>query len=144
MKRTPPRIGLIPVTMMVCLVGLAGLCAPSLSAVAETVPIMDGGAGPCSLELTVTTADGKPVYAAIIKVHIAYGFGGIRKLDLEAGSNSEGKVKFTGLPARVHGSPLEFHAAKDDLEGVASYDPAAECEANHGISLVKPKNDDAK
>jgi len=46
-------------------------------------PVMDGGAGPCSLDLGVTS-DGKPAVAANVKVHIAYGFGGIRKLDLEA------------------------------------------------------------
>ena len=44
---------------------------------------MDGGAGPCSLDLTITDTDAKPVYAATIKVHIAYGFAGIRRLDLE-------------------------------------------------------------
>src|SRR6266853_1630840 len=76
----------------------------------EKVPVMNGGAGPCSVELTVIGADGKPVYAATLKVHIADGFGGIRRLDLEAGTDSEGKVKFTGLPARVHRPPLEFRA----------------------------------
>jgi hypothetical protein len=59
--------------------------------------------------------DGKPVYAATIKVHIKYGFGGMRRLDLEAGTNSDGKVKFAGLPDRVQRPPLEFHASKDQL-----------------------------
>ena len=105
----------------------------------EKVPVMDGGVGACSLELTVIGADGKPVYAATIKVHIAYGFGGIRRLDLEAGTNSEGKVKFTGLPARVRRPPLEFRASKDEFEGVAAYDPSAECQAKHDITLEKSK-----
>ena len=100
---------------------------------------MDGGAGPCSLDLTVTDTDAKPVYAATIKVHIAYGFAGIRRLDLEAGTNSDGKVKFIGLPRRVHQAPLEFHASKDDLHGLATFDPSAECEAKRTISLAKPK-----
>ena len=98
---------------------------------------MDGEAGPCSVELTLTGADGKPVYAAKVKVHIAYGFGGIRKLDLEAGTNSDGKVKFTGLPARVHRPPLQFQASKDDLAGDADYDPSTECQAMHEIKLEK-------
>ena len=105
----------------------------------EKVPSMDGGAGPCSLELTLIGADGKPVYAATLKVHITYGFGGIRRLDLEAGTNSEGKVKFTGLPSRVHRPPLEFRASKDEYEGVAAYDPSAECQAKHDITLEKSK-----
>ena len=66
---------------------------------AQTVPVMDGGAGPCWLELQrVTTVDGAPVYDATIKVHIAYGFAGIRRLDLQAGTDADGKVKFIGLP----------------------------------------------
>jgi len=105
----------------------------------EKVPVMDGGAGPCSLELTVTGADGKPVYAATVKVHIAYGFGGMRRLDLEAGTNSDGKVKFAGLPARVHRPPIEFHASKDEFDGVAAYDPSTECQAKHDITLEKSK-----
>ena len=102
---------------------------------------MDGEAGPCSLELTISGQDGKPVYAAKVKVHIAYGFGGFHKLDLEAGTNSDGKLKFTGLPARVHRPPLEFQASKDDLEGVATYDPSAECQGKHDVTMNKLKPD---
>jgi len=100
---------------------------------------MDGGAGPCSVDLTLTDTDAKPVYAATIKVHIAYGFAGIRRLDLEAGTNSDGKVKFIGLPRRVHQSPLEFRASKDDLQGISTVDPSSECQASRTISLAKPK-----
>jgi hypothetical protein len=107
----------------------------------QTVPVMDGEAGPCSLELTITGPDGKPVYAAKVKVHIAYGFGGFHKLDLEAGTNSDGKLKFTGLPARVHRPPLEFQASKDDLEGVATYDPSSECQGKRDVTMNKRKPD---
>lgn len=142
MNRMPRVVHWVFGGMVLYVAQLAGL-APAAQA-AEKVPIMDGGAGSCSLELTVSGPDSKPVYAAIIKVHIAYGFGGIRKLDLEAGTNSEGKVKFTGLPARVHRPPLEFRASKDDLEGVAAYDPSAECEAKHDIPLRKSKTEGAQ
>jgi hypothetical protein len=103
---------------------------------------MQGGVGPCSLELTVRGADGKPVYAATVKVHIKYGFGGIRRLDLEAGTNSDGKVKLAGLPARVQRPPLEFHASKDEFTGVAAFDPSTECEARRDIALEKSKAPD--
>jgi hypothetical protein len=105
---------------------------------AQAVPVIDGGAGPCSVEFTVTTADGKPAEAATVKVHIAYGFGGFHKLDLQAGTNSDGKVKFTGLPSRVRRSLLEFEASKDQLVGTATYDPATECQAKREIKLGKP------
>jgi hypothetical protein len=100
---------------------------------------MDGGAGPCSLELTVADANGKPVYAATMKVHVAYGLGGVRRLDLEAGTNSDGKAKFTGLPARVRRPPLEFRVSKDQLVGVVTYDPSEECEAKRRITVATPK-----
>jgi hypothetical protein len=106
---------------------------------AQEVPAIDGGIGPCSIDLTVTDGYAKPVYAATVKVHITYGFGGIRKLDLEAGTNSDGKVKFKGLPVKVRNPPLEFHASKDDLTGLASYNPATECQARHDIILEKVK-----
>ena len=110
----------------------------------EKVPVIQGGAGPCSLELRVMGADGKPVYAATIRVHIAYGFAGMRKLDLEAGTNSDGKVKFGGLPARVQRPPLEFHASKDEFTGAAAFDPSKECEGKHDITLAKSKAPDSQ
>jgi len=118
-----------------------GQPAPQDPAPREKVPVMDGGAGPCSLELTVNDTNAKPVYAVIVKVHISYGFAGIRRLDLEAGTNSEGRVKFAGLPARVHRPPLEFHAAKDNLQGMATYDPSGECAASRTVILAKPNAD---
>jgi hypothetical protein len=51
-------------------------------------------------------------------------------------------VKFAGLPARVQRPPLEFHALKDEFEGVATYDPSTECQAKHDITLEKSKAQD--
>jgi hypothetical protein len=104
-------------------------------------PVMDGGAGPCSLELTVSH-DGKPAVAAHVKVHIAYGFAGIRKLDLDAYTGNDGKLKFTGLPDRVKRPPLEFRASKDKLVGLASFDPESECHEKLDIVLSAQKSDE--
>src|SRR5450755_1886354 len=120
------------------LLSLAQAPAPN-----EKVPVIQGNAGPCSLELTVRGMDGKPVYAATVKVHVKYGFGGMRRLDLEAGTNTDGKVKFAGLPDRVQRPPLEFHASKDEFMGVAAYDPSTECQAKRDITLEKSKAPDA-
>jgi hypothetical protein len=106
------------------------------------VPVIDGAVGPCSLELTILGADAKPVYNATVKVHITYGFGGFHHLDLQAGTNADGKVKFTGIPIKVHNPPLEFDASKDQLEGSLNYDPTAECHAQHDLKLEKPKPPD--
>ena len=125
------------------LVALPVLSLAQAQAPNEKVPVIQGGAGPCSIELTIMGADGKPVYAATVKVHIKYGFGGMRRLDLEAGTNSDGKVKFGGLPARVQRPPLEFHGSKDEYDGVAAFDPATECQAKREIGLEKPKPPDS-
>ena len=99
------------------------------------VAVVDGGLGPCSMDLVVLGPDAKPVYGASVKVHIAYGFGGFHKLDLEGGTNSDGKVKFTGLPARVRRPPLEFIATEKDLTATVTYDPAMQCEAKQQVTL---------
>ena len=127
---------------ILCVLCSIVVAAPLLSVAQspdEQVPVIQGGAGPCSLELIVRGADGKPVYAATVKVHVKYGFGGTRRLDLEAGTNSDGKVKFAGLPARVQRPPLEFHASKDEFQGVTTFDPSTECQAKREIALEKPK-----
>jgi hypothetical protein len=105
----------------------------------QDIPKVDASLGVCSVDVTVNTADGKPVFAAHVKVHLAYGMGGFHKLDLEAGTNSEGKVKFIGLPNRVRRPPLEFEATKDQLEGTANVDPAVQCRAQRTIVIDKPK-----
>ena len=133
-------------SLLICCVLFAAASAqtnpqPALApTAAQTVPVIDGEAGPCSVAITVTTDDGKPAGAATVKVHIAYGFGGFHKLDLQAGTNSDGKVTFTGLPSRVRRSLLTFEASKDQLLGTATYDPATECQAKREIKLEKAES----
>jgi hypothetical protein len=105
---------------------------------AATIAVVDGGAGPCTVEFTVTDPDSKPVYAAQISTHVAYGFMGLHKLDLTVYTNSDGKAKFAGLPSKVQKPPLVFQASKDKETGTAAYNPAAECQAKHDIVLRKP------
>src|SRR5579864_3317823 len=110
--------------------------ADSKTVPAKTVPVMDGGAGPCTADLIVTDAAGAPVYAAKVNVHIAYGFMNVRKLDLEAGTNADGKLRFTGLPERIkHG--IYFRASEGDRSGEAFDDPANTCQAHFIITLQK-------
>jgi hypothetical protein len=106
---------------------------------ADDIPTTDAASGPCSIELSVTSADGKPVYAARIDYHAAYGAFGAHKLDMGVYTNAQGKAKFTGIPAKVKKPPIEFNAKKDDLVGVATMDPATECQAKHDIVMDKKK-----
>lgn len=102
----------------------------------KSVPVIDGGIGECSADFTVNDGAGAPVYAAKIKVHIAYGFMYARKLDLEVGTNIDGKARFTGLPERVkHG--LFFEASESDRTASAFDDPATTCKAQFTLVLRK-------
>jgi hypothetical protein len=102
----------------------------------KQVPVIDGGIGDCSADFTVNDAAGAPVYAAKIKVHIAYGFMYARKLDLEVGTNVDGKARFTGIPDRVkHG--LFFEASEGDRTASAFDDPATTCKAQFTLALRK-------
>jgi hypothetical protein len=105
----------------------------------DDIPVTDGTSGPCSIEFSVTDSDGKPVYAARIDVHMAYGAFGAHKLDMGVYTNAQGKARFIGIPAKVRKPPVEFNAKKDDLVGVATMDPATECQAKHDIAMAKAK-----
>jgi hypothetical protein len=121
---------------------LAALCVPRLQAQGaatvdpKSIPVIDGGIGPCSADFTVTDATTAPVYNAKIQVHIAYGFMYLHKLDLEAGTNAAGKARFTGLPDRTK-QGLFFHASESSREGSAFDDPAKICKAELTITLEK-------
>jgi hypothetical protein len=100
---------------------------------------MDGEAGPCSVAFTVTDIKGAPIYDARIRVHIAYGLMGVRRLDLEAATNVDGKTQFKGLPEKVKGSTLIFRASQGKRDGSAVYDPARNCSGQQS-SIVLTEN----
>jgi hypothetical protein len=112
---------------------------PAPSPKPDDIPVTDGTSGPCSIEFSVTDSDGKPVYAARIDVHLAYGAFGAHKLDMGVYTNAQGKAKFIGIPIKVRKPPVEFNAKKDDLVGVATMDPLTECQAKHDIVMDKKK-----
>ena len=99
------------------------------------VPVINGELGSCSVQLTATDASGQPLSDAKIRVHIAYGFMSIRKLDLEVGTNTEGKARFEGLPEKVKRA-LEFHASQGKREGTAVIDSTKNCKSEHTIVLT--------
>jgi hypothetical protein len=102
----------------------------------KTVPVIDGGIGPCTADFTISDAGGKPLYDAKIKVHIAYRFMNAHKLDLEVGTNADGNARFTGLPDKIkHG--IYFYATQGELAGEVFADPASNCKAQFAITLRK-------
>jgi hypothetical protein len=122
--------------MLGLLFSSAYTAAQTAQADPKSIPVIDGGIGPCSADFTITDSAGAPVYAATVKVHIAYGFMGARKLDLEVGTNAAGQARMTGLPQNVkHG--FFFEASEGERTGTAFADPAVNCKAHFTIALQK-------
>ncbi|HEY6337260.1 MAG TPA: hypothetical protein VIW68_02080 [Candidatus Sulfotelmatobacter sp.] len=106
------------------------------SSAAHSIPSIDGGIGTCSAAFTVSDENAAPVYDAKIQVHIAYGFMYLRKMDLQIGTNIDGKARFTGLPARTKVG-LNFQATQADSQGTAFVDPNTTCQSTLTITLQK-------
>jgi hypothetical protein len=124
-----------PAVVVLALLVLPPLHAAETSA-DQPVPVVNGEAGPCSVEFTVTDGAGRRVYDARIHVHIEYGLLGLRTLDLEIGTNANGMARFEGLPEDPDGV-LFFRAKKGKLRGFAFYYPNEECHGKHHIVLTE-------
>jgi len=90
---------------------LLGLSTP-LNARAPTtafpVPSIDAGLGPCSVDYTITNQNFQPLYDAQISVHFKYGTWGLKRMDLQVGTDSAGRARVQGLPLKVRHPPLVF------------------------------------
>ena len=90
--------------------------------------------GPCSAVITVTGADSKPIYAARITARVQYGVMGIKKLDPEAYTGQDGKLKITRLPESLK-KPMVIHVSKDDKGDQVEFKPAQSCQATFNVQL---------
>ncbi len=102
----------------------------------KTVAEVDAGLGSCTADFIITDEAGVPVYAANIRVHIAYGFMNLHKFDLQVGTNADGKARFIGLP-ETSKQGLFFRASESDREGSAFDNPAKTCKAQFTVVLRK-------
>jgi hypothetical protein len=89
--------------------------------------------GMCSADFTVTDADGKPEYAATVHVRIRYGFLSLKRMDLEVGTNSDGKARVEGLP--LGGRRLQYDITKDARKAAVEQDLTTNCHAMYAVAL---------
>lgn len=115
---------------------LAALAISVVLAQAPAEPelaVIDARLGNCSAEFTIKDGDGKPIYAALIHVRVRYGFMSLKRMDLEVGTNSDGRARVTGLPAKA--KPLTYDITKADKTTTAQQDLATACQAKYDVSL---------
>jgi len=89
--------------------------------------------GTCSADFAVKDAAGKPVYGAMVHVRVRYGFGGVKRADLEVGTSSEGKARVEGLPDKAR--PMTYDIAKDDKKAEVTQDVSSTCRATFDVTL---------
>jgi hypothetical protein len=97
--------------------------------------------GNCSALITVTGIDSNPVYAARIATRVQYGLMGVKKLDLEAFTGADGKVKISRLPGALK-KPMYIHINKGDKEETIEFKPNLRCHAVFDVKLVSDKPHD--
>lgn len=102
----------------------------------QPVPEISADLGSCSVEFKVTDVAGKPIYDAKIKTQIRYGFLGKRKLDLEAGTNSNGIARFINMPDQVR-APLVFEGTHAGDSMTMTWDPGTNCRAEYPMILYR-------
>ena len=100
----------------------------------EKVPEISGNLGGCSVEVRAIDSAGKPVYGAQVSVHMRYGFGGFHRLDLQIGTNSDGRARFVGLTERAR-MPLSFYADYHGRETVVPVDLRQNCHQKQDATI---------
>jgi hypothetical protein len=102
----------------------------------KTITEIDAGLGPCSADFTVNDSNGSPIYNAKIRLHIAYGRLNLHKLDLEAGTNADGKARFIGLPDKSK-EGLFFRASAGAHETSVFDNPAQTCKKDFTVVVER-------
>jgi hypothetical protein len=108
------------------------------SAAAQTgtneVPVIDAGMGSCTADVTVMDSGHRAIYKAKISTRIRSGFAGMKKLDLEVGTNVDGKARFTGLPERPRDT-MQFTADYQGRSNTGLLDSQKDCHATLSVFL---------
>jgi hypothetical protein len=107
----------------------------AITAQRPEVPVVDGHIGACSADFIVTDQAHRPIYNAKIAVVIRYGFLGLHKVELEVGTNSNGKARVAGLPEKAK-KPLEFRVTHGRSSKKLMVNPSAKCNAAFEVSLA--------
>lgn len=90
--------------------------------------------GTCSALITVTGADSKPIFNAKIATRIHYGLMGVKKLDLETYTNSNGQAKIVKLP-EFPKKAVFINISKGDKLETVEFEPDVHCTATFDVQL---------
>ena len=111
---------------------LAAPQAPAPGAPPE-IPVLNARLGGCSAEFLVKDAVGLPVYLALVHVNVRYGPLNVKRMDIEVGTNSDGKAQIKGLPDKA--KAMTYDVQKDDKKATVDQDVAKMCEGKFEVTL---------
>ncbi len=98
------------------------------------VPVLQAKlGGMCSAAFLVTDAAGAPIYNALIHVRIRYGVMGIKRADLEVGTDSAGKARIQGLPNKAR--PMTYDVQEGARKATVQQNVADTCEGTFAVTL---------
>ena len=127
------RANLAAILAIVSIFALGSFASPQSPNSAE-IPVVKGGAGSCSADFVVSDASGKGIYNAKIVIQLKYGFMGLHRLDATVSTNFDGKARIEGLPEQIK-KTAEFTVSNGGQSKSLPFDPAAECQSRHDITL---------
>jgi hypothetical protein len=81
----------------------------------------------------IKDAAGAPVYLALVHVNVRYGPMNLKRMDLEVGTNSEGKAQIKGLPDKA--KAMTYDIKKDDKKTTVDQDVAKMCDGKFEVTL---------
>jgi hypothetical protein len=118
----------------ILLLAFAALFAYSQKPPVNPVTEISADLGPCSAEFHVTDMAGNPLYNAKVHTIIRYGFLSKRKLELDAGTNADGRARFIKLPDTLK-KPVEFSITNGIDTATRNFSPATDCHASFNVPL---------
>jgi hypothetical protein len=121
--------------MNIAMVALAVVLTQQPAAEVSTpdLAVISARLGDCAADFVVKDSDGQPIYAALVHVRIRYGFLGIKRVDLEVGTDSSGRARVEGLPDKI--KPLSFDVQKADTKALVEQTHLSHCQATYEVSL---------
>ncbi len=122
--------------MVVSLI-LAAALAQAPAKPADVTVMKAGLGGSCSADFTVKGPDDKPVYGALVHVKVRYGFGGVKRADLEVGTSGDGKARIEGLPDKARTMTYDIRKKDGDVEKTneVTQDVSSTCHATFEVVL---------
>ena len=122
--------------MIIATIALAAVALVQQPAAETSKPelaVISARLGGCAADFVVKDAAGEPLYAAVVHVRIRYGFLGIKRMDLEVGTDSAGQARVEGLPDKV--KPLTFEIQQASRKAVVEQTHLSDCQATYEVSL---------